>query len=129
MKIEVRELMDENEMLSHIFLGCIPREQLIIIKDKFIGTSGNEIDWQVESCKIPVEMKIGGVSVNPKEFFNSWKNQMQDLILAEAKKVVAENGSKKMLELQYKLQDLQNVVESWEGEINWNVNNPLLESE
>ena len=73
MEIEVRELMSDNEMLSHIFLGCIPREKLIEIKKQFIG----EKDWQKESVKIPVEMKIGNVSVNPKDFFDSWKNQMQ----------------------------------------------------
>ena len=47
MKIEVKTLMSENEMLSHLFLGCIPRDQLIIIKDKFIGDK----DWQKESVK------------------------------------------------------------------------------
>lgn len=72
MKIEIKELMNDNEMLSHIFLGCIPRENLIEIKDKFIGSK----NWQKESVKIPVEMKIGGVPVNPKEFFNTWRDQL-----------------------------------------------------
>lgn len=70
MKIEVKTLMQDNEMLSHIFLGCIPHEQLKDIRDKFIG----EADWQKESVKIPVELKIGGVAVNPKQFFDSWRD-------------------------------------------------------
>jgi len=65
MKIEVKDLMSDNEMLSHIFLGCIPTEKLMKIKDQYIGTKGNEIDWRKKSVTIPVEMKIGGVSVNP----------------------------------------------------------------
>lgn len=124
MKIEVKELMSNNEMLSHIFLGCIPKDKLLKIRDKFI----NGKDWQEESVKIPVEMKIGGVSVNPKEFFNSWKDQMQELILTEAKKLVADKlGSTKMREMQNKLYDYEQVLESWESEINWQVKNPLLD--
>ena len=57
MKIEIRELMSDNEMLSHIFLRCIPIKELREIKNKYaLGR-----DWRVESVKIPVEMKIGGV--------------------------------------------------------------------
>lgn len=48
MKIELRQLMDENEMLSHIFLGCIQEEKLIEIKEKFVGKEGQEKDWEKE---------------------------------------------------------------------------------
>jgi hypothetical protein len=125
MKIELKELMSENEMLSHIFLGCIPRDRLIKIRQQYAG----ETDWQEESVKIPVEMKIGNVSVNPKEFFDSWKDQMQKMISDKAKELVSENlGSNKMREMQYKLSEFEQVLESWESEINWEVENPLIES-
>ena len=128
MKIEVKELMNENEMLSHIFLECIPLEQIMGIKEKFIGMEGNEKDWKKESVKIPVELKIGGVSVNPKKFFDSWKSQMQDLILEKAQELVAEKfGSKKMREMQDRLYDYERILESWEKEINWEVKNPLID--
>lgn len=122
MEIEVRELMDNN-MLSHIFLGCIPREKLIEIKDNFVG----EIDWQKESVKLPVEMKIAGVEVNPKDFFDQWKEQMQSMIKKEAIKLVAENGSQKMLEIQSKLSNFEMILNEWEKDINWDVDNPLNE--
>lgn len=122
MKIEVKDLMNDSEMLSHIFLGCIPREKLSEIREKYIG----EKDWNKESVKIPVEMKIGKVSVNPKQFFDSWKDQMQKMILDKAKELVAEKlGSSKMREMQNKLFDYSEILESWESEINWNVENPL----
>ncbi len=125
MKVELRELMDENEMLSHIFLGCIPKEKLLQIKDKYVG---EEKDWQKESTKIPVEMKIGGVSLNPKDFFDSWKNQMQRMILEKAQELVAEKlGSKVLQEYQYKLSRLEDVFREWEKEINWEVENPFIE--
>lgn len=128
MKIEVRELMDGNEMLSHIFLGCIPREKLMDIKEKHIGKKGKEIDWQKESVKIPVEMKIGGVSLNPKEFFNSWREQMNRMISEKAQELVSEKlGSQKMRDMQDKLYQYEQILNDWEKEINWDVKNPLVE--
>jgi len=126
MKVEVKTLMSENEMLSHVFLGCIPNEQLLKIKDEFIGKK----DWEKESVKIPVELKIGGISVNPKAFFDSWRDQMQRIILEKAQELVAEKlGSKKMRDMQDRLSDYERVLESWEKEINWQVENPLIEKE
>lgn len=118
MKIEVKDLMSDNEMLSHIFLGCIPYDKLKEIKDKFIG----EKDWKNESVKLLVELKIAGVSVNPKQFFDSWKNQMEQMILDEAKELVAEKlGSQKMRDMQDKLYEYKQVLKSWENDINWEV--------
>lgn len=123
MKIEVRELMSESEMLSHVFLGCIKRDDLEKIRDKYIGKK----DWQKESVKIPVEMKIGGVSVNPKEFFNTWKEQMSRIVLEKAKELVAEKlGSQKIRDMQDKLYEYEQVLKEWESEINWEVKNPLV---
>lgn len=125
MKIEVKELMSDNEMLSHVFLGCIPKDKLLKIKENYIG----ETDWKEESVKIPVEMKIGNTSVNPKQFFDSWKDQMQRMILDKAKELVAEKlGSEKMRNMQSKLSEYEQVLEYWESEINWDVKNPLIES-
>lgn len=125
MKIEVRELVSDSEMLSHIFLGCIKTEDIEKIRDKYIGTK----DWQKESVKIPVEMKIGGVNVNPKAFFDSWRDQMQRMILEQAKELVAEKlGSQKMRDMQNKLYEYEQVLNSWEEEINWEIKNPLIEN-
>ena len=130
MKIEIRELMDDKEMLSHIFLGCIKKEDLVKIRDKYVGVGESKIDWRTESVKIPVEMKIGGISVNPKEFFKTWQEQMQRIVLDKAKELVAEKlGSEKMRQMQEKLYDYEEILKSWESEINWEVKNPLIDSD
>lgn len=122
--VEVRELMSDNEMLSHIFLGCIKHEDLMKIRDEFI----KEKDWQIESVKIPVEMYIGGVYVNPKEFFNSWKEQMERMILNEAKKLVSANmGSIRIQNIQGSLSQFEEILKNWEEDINWTIDNPLLQ--
>lgn len=123
MQLEIKTLMDDNEMLSHIFLGCIPHEQLIEIKNKFVG----EQNWKEKSVTIPVNLKIAGVDVNPKLFFDNWKNQMQDLIIKTAQELVADKlGSNRMRYLQDKLNTFEEILRSWEDEINWEVENPLL---
>lgn len=124
MKIEVRTLVNENEMLSHIFLGCMSHEEVVKIKDKFVG----EKDWQKESVKIPVEMKIGGISVNPKEFFDNWENQMSEIVLKKAKKLVSEKlGSEKLSNLANQIHSLETILDVWEKDINWDVENPFNE--
>lgn len=116
--------MSDNEMLSHVFLGCIPLPELKKIKEKFIG----EKDWKKESVKIPVDLKIGGVSVNPKSFFDSWSNQMNRMILKKSQELVAEKlGSQKMRDMQDRLYEYEKILKSWEEGINWEVENPLIE--
>lgn len=122
MDITVKTLMDENEMLSHIFLSCLTEEQLVNIQKTFIGKK----DWNKENVNIPVEMKIGGYDVNPKEFFDSWKDQMSELILKQAKRLVANNLSDKVQEIQNRIFDCNEQLKLWEAEINWDVENPLL---
>jgi hypothetical protein len=121
-KIEVKELMDENEMLSHIFLGCIPYDELAMIRDKFIG----EKDWNEESVKIPVELKIGGINVNPKTFFDEWKKQMSNIVLESVQKEIATHLSQRAIRIQEQLAHYENIFKEWENEINWEVENPLI---
>ena len=126
MKIEVRDLMDNKEMLSILFFECVPKEQIVQIKEKYIGTKGNEIDWQKESVKIPITMQIGGFNVNPKKFFDEWQKQMNRMILDKAKELVSEKiGSGKMAELQNRIYDMEQVLKNFETDINWDVENPF----
>lgn len=125
MEIEIRDLMDSNELLSHIFLGCIPREQLIEIKEKYMS---DEKDWRKESVTIPVEMTIGGISVNPKQFFDTMKSQMVDMIGKKANEIVAQQYLiGKINDIQDKLNEYHDIISSWQTDINWDIKNPFDE--
>lgn len=111
MEIEIRDLMDSNELLSHLFLGCIPREQLIEIKEKYISDGK---DWRKESATIPVVMTIGGVSVNPKQFFDTMKSQMVDMIEKKANEIVAQQYLiGKINDIHDKLNEYHDIISSW----------------
>lgn len=128
MLVEVKDLMDHNNMLSHLFFECVPKETLIKIKEKYIGKKGEEKDWQVESVKIPVNLTIGGYKVNPKAFFDAFRNQIVDMINKEAVKLVSEKmGSEKIRDIQNSLNSFTSILEDWEEQINWVVPNPFLE--
>lgn len=120
--INIKDLMNENEMLSHIFLGCIPSDKLKFIRDKYIGKK----DWKKESLTLPVEMKIAGVNVNPKQFFITWEDQMNRMIIEKANEIVEDKlASSKMVDMMNKLSEYEQILNSWEKDINWEVKNPL----
>ena len=123
--IELRELMDRNEMLSHIFLGCMDEELLEVVKEKYVG----EKNWAEESVKIPVEMKIGGIPVNLKKFFIKWERYMKIMILEAAKELVRKKLGDRVAGIIEKLNRAEEVLEDWVGEINWDVPNPLKDSD
>jgi len=129
MKVQVRDLVDNKQMLSHIFFECLSKEELIKIKEKYIGPDETAKDWRSESVTIPVDLKIGGISVNPKAFFDQWQNQMEAMILKAAKELVAEQiGSNKLRALQSRFQQLELILESFEEDINWETINPFNEN-
>lgn len=125
-EIDVRTLMSENEMLSHIFFECLTREQVVELKNKYVGTGESAVDWRKTLVTIPFELKIGGIEVNPKAFFDNWVDQMERIVSEEATKLLAQKmGSEKIRELKEKLDNIENVFSSWEEEVNWDVKNPF----
>lgn len=125
MKIEIRELVEGSSFLSDIFFECIPEEKLIQIRDKFCGDK----DWQKESVKVPVELKIGGVSVNPKIFFTLLTEQIDNMVLEKAKIVTSKQiGSRKLSELAGRIYELEDIIKYFETNIKWEVENPFNEN-
>mgnify|MGYP003405114168 FL=1 len=52
---------------------------------------------------------------------------MQEIVLTQAQELVAEKlGSQKMRDMQNKLNEYEQVLKSWEEDINWEVKNPLI---
>lgn len=51
---------------------------------------------------------------------------MQGIVLKKAQELVSERlGSQKMVKMQNKLYEYEEILKSWESEINWEVENPL----
>ena len=118
MEYTLEELLDRNEMMSHMFLSCMPHDELMQIKDKQGDLSNDEFD-------INIEMKVDGFSVNPKEFFSKFEREFDRHVEGKAREIVREKLSGAMDDLAGKINEMTSVVGEWETEINWDVKNPL----
>lgn len=119
MKYTIKQLTDDKEILSHLFLNCVPRNILEEIAEK----AGN---WEENKYSIDVEVKIDGNKINPKAFFDEFYNQYENMLKKEAQKMITEQLTNKFIEIQNKLQDFSEITESWTQEINWQIANPFI---
>lgn len=115
-----KELLDHSNILSHVFFTCADEFIQDIVYDNK-GLSNEEI----EKRKIDIELKIDGHKCDPKKFFDSLYQQYADHIDKEARKIVNEKISDKFNTISNKLQEYQEITESWANDINWNIENPL----
>lgn len=120
MKYTIKELLDNNEIMSHMFLGgSVPYEKLMEIKDK----RGDDPDQLFE---VEIEMIVDGLSIDPREFFKIFIDQYDSQVEEVARRLLSEKLSGAMSSMANKLNDMEQVVSDWESEINWEVENPLI---
>lgn len=120
MKYKLYEvLLDKDEILSHVFLECLGHEECEKIAAQV--TDENREDFEVD-----IELKIAGKSVNPKKFFDVFANQYDRLLREEATKLVKEQLSEKFRDISNNLIEMEEVVDNWAENINWQIDNPLI---
>lgn len=109
------DLLDDNNILSHVFLECLSAEQSKRIADKSLLMSEKEI----KKRKIEVELIIDGESVNPKAFFDLFEKQYEEIVKKEATRLVKEQVSEKFSDIADKIRAYEEITEEWADEINW----------
>jgi hypothetical protein len=62
----MKDLLDHNNVLSHLFLNCLTKEQLETLASGNNGKTAEEVDART----VEIELTINGISVNPKKFFD-----------------------------------------------------------
>lgn len=116
-----KELLDQNNILSHVFFNCAND----FIQDIADGNKGLT-EKQVEKRKIEIELKIDGRVCDPKQFFDTLYQQYSEHISKEASRIVEEKTSEKFAEISNKLEEYREITEQWAKEINWQVPNPFV---
>lgn len=116
-----QELLNESEIMSHVFLNCID-ESVNEIANKNKGLTKE----QIENRYVEIELKIDGKECDPRKFFTLFWEQYEQQIRIEADKIVKEQTSEKFQEIQSKLQDFELIYDEWRNEINWNVPNKFI---
>lgn len=115
-----KELLNENDIMSHVFLECVD-ESVADIAYRNKGKTSEEI----EKTEIDISLTIDGEECDPRKFFNLFFEQYNMLLKQEASKMVKKQTSEKLEEVIEKIQGFKEVIDDWANEINWEINNPL----
>jgi hypothetical protein len=124
MKIKMKDALDAHNILSHVFLECTPRKILEEIAEEKMKLSKEEQD----DYTIQLDVLINGHKVNPEKFFKLMEDQYEGHVRREATNIVKTQLGDKFSYIINKLQDAEQVVDDWTGEINWDVPNPFVVS-
>lgn len=117
----MEDLLDHNNVLSHLFLNSLTSEQVEIIASGNEGKTAEEVDART----VEIELTINGMSVNPKKFFDIFSDQYEDMVKKAAKKLMEE----KFRDFSEKMDRMQEVMDAWAEEINWDVPNPFVKKQ
>lgn len=117
-----KDLLSRDHILSHFFLNCISEENLAKIAEE----NKNLPEEKIRAREIEIEVKVNGISVNPKKFFDLFSDQYEDCVKREAKKMVKEQLSEKFSEISDKLDEYRNITQQWAEDINWQSDNLLI---
>lgn len=117
MKYSLSEiLLNDNEILSHVFLNCIGG-----YAEKIAGKTR-----KTQRKQINIELKIDGYDCNPKEFFELLYEQYTDQVKNEATEIVKQQTSEKLYEIEGKITEFNEILTDWANDINWEVDNKLI---
>jgi len=116
------ELLDENNILSHVFLNTLSRMGL----EKIAKENEGKEEKQIKKRKIEIELKIDGESCDPKKFFEILYSQYSEKVRETATEIVKEQTSERLRSFSDKLNDFEMIMNEWANDINWNIDNPFL---
>lgn len=114
MKYTIKELLDNNEIMSHLFLNCVPQEKLEEIAKR---------EGTIDSKKVNIEMKVDGNSINPREFFRIFIDQYDYMVKEAATKIVKEQTSQAFKNITDRLYEYEQITNEWANDIDWQVDN------
>lgn len=124
MKVKMKDALDIHNILSHVFLECTPNKVL----EKIAAEKRKLPPEEQADFTFDLKVTINGHNVDPKRFFNIIKDQWEKLVQEEATNIVRTQIGDKFNDIVNKLQDTEQVIDGWVGEINWEVTNPFIKS-
>ena len=118
------ELLDPNNILSHVFMSCASD----FIKDIAEENDG-KTDEEIEARTISIEVKINGKDTDPKKFFELLYGQYTEHVRKAAQIIVDENISDKFKRISDIAYEAEEIAKSWSESINWEIPNPFNKEE
>jgi polyhydroxyalkanoate synthesis regulator protein len=125
-----KELLSEDKILSHVFLNCCPSHlsNKIAEKTKEMCEIKEMSNDDIEEQRV-VDMKlfIENEEVDLRNFFDELMEQFTSIVKKEATKMVKEQTSNKLYDIQDKLNTLSQLTDDISNNIDWKYDkNPFL---
>lgn len=127
-----KELLSENNILSHIFLNCVEKGKLESFADdtkKAMDADPNLTSDYIEENRV-VEMKlfVEGEEVDLRKFFEMLWDEYEYMVKSQATEIVKEQTSDKLNDISSQIMHLQDCANDLSEHINWEVENPFVEN-
>ncbi len=118
MKYKVKELLDNKNLISHLFLNCIDSETV----DSIIKTK----DYNVESTEIDIKLLVNDRELNIDGFLQHLNNEYFNMVKKSADSLVKKQLSNRAYEIGEVLSELETKLKHIESNIEWD--EKLIES-
>lgn len=120
MKLKHTEMLDNNDIMSHLFLETLAQHKQLM--HRLVAENNSMTKEERAERTYSVELFIEGESVDPRKFFEQFKNQYDAMVKAAALELFQE----KMRGFMDKVDSVNTILESWAEEVNWDIENPFV---
>ena len=111
MKYKVKDLLDNKNLISHLFLNCINTE----IVDEIIKTK----DYNVESTEVDIKLLVNDKELNIDGFLQHLNDQYFKMVQKSADSLVKKMLSNRAYEIGEMMSELENKLKHIENNIEW----------
>ncbi|MDC7249487.1 MAG: hypothetical protein PQJ49_06200 [Sphaerochaetaceae bacterium] len=110
------DLVQGRSLISHLFMNEIHKTKWF--EDTLKRREGMT-DKEIENETVDIRLTVAGEEIPFEDTFNFIEGQIQDMIKREATRLVKEQTSERFVDIVNKLNDMENVVDTWAEDINW----------
>lgn len=112
MNYKIRDLLDNRNIVSHLFLDCIDKE----MADEITSAE----DYDINTTEVDIRLVVNGKEINISNFLNHLEEDYFKLVKRSATNLVRESLSNRVDEISGMLDSLKNKLINIEDNIKWN---------
>lgn len=112
----IQELVSNNEIMSHLFLECVPSGTL----KKIAEDAG---DWEKNKYSVKIQLLVEGKPIDTRPFFKLFYDQYSNMVEKKAKQILAERSVEKLEEVMNKVQEFSQMIQYCIDDIDYKVEN------
>ena len=112
MKYKIKDLLDNRNMVSHLFLDCIDKE----MAEKITSCE----DYDINTTEVDIKLLINGKEISISNFLNHLEEDYFKMVKRSADNLVRESLSNRVDEISGMLDTLKHKLISIEDNIEWN---------